>query len=372
MALWKRNKEKQPGQATKGKNGIPVKDNRPQSVLLWIDAVHQDLPARVIRGVAIAHAFRNAGIEKVTLACLESANLPGETDRLHIQWMNSRPEGKPITFGEIVKTTAADLVIADSLTPPRLPAEYKESLLIMLAEQFSPPLLESEWVNSLLLPGYGISPDFETLNLLPSRLADCFHGLDYVALGNDYFLSNEPVSENHVLIMVSGASCSESIPSLLETVRTIWKGTVIVLADVLSHERSRIQEAVTGETLLMIDPPFSERRSAIRSASLILATPFLNLYEALALRKPLVLLPRTETEKKLGRLIQEKKGMRVIPFEEANEPLKRCLEELLQSEDERKKVGNGTGDSIPATGAKNLVDVLLARFERSRNRLTAV
>jgi hypothetical protein len=365
MSLWKRIKEKRSEKTAKEQGGRQAAV-RPHSALIWIDAVYSDLPARVARGLAIAEAFCAEGVEKVTLACLQSRNLPDEADRRGAHWLDSRPNGAPITFNEIVKTAEADLVIADSSTPPRLQSDLKVPLFVLLADAFSPNLLEPDSIKALLLPGLILPPDFETLRLLPNRIGDCIHGPQYVPIPSAYATDGASApQEDRVLIALSGNGIPETLTQLLETVKRSWSGEITVLADVSAGAAQKIQEIKEDRVEFLIDPPLSERLSAMRRAKLALAYPSLTQYELLALKKPVILMPRNEGEIQLCRLVLEAKAARAVPASESQDALSLCLEELLKSDEGRKKLSAGAGELIPANGAKNIMDSLLARFERT-------
>lgn len=366
--LWKRSKEKRSEKATKERGGRQAAI-LPESVLIWIDAAYSDFPARVARGLAIAEAFRAEGVEKVTLSCLQSRSLPIEADSRGVQWLDSRPNGAPITFNEIVKTVAADLVIADSCTPPRLQADLKVPLFVLLADAFSPNLLEADSIHAVLLPGLILPPDFETLQLLPSRLGDCIHGAQYVPIPRAYTANGvAAVKEDRLLIALSGNGVSENLAQLLETVKRSWSGDITVLADTSAGAAQKIQEMKEDRVEFLVDPPLPERLAAMQRAQFALSHPSLTLYELLALKKPVIVTPRNDGEIQLCRLALEANAIRAVPASESLDALSLCIDDLMKSEEARKKLRAGAGELVSTHGAKNIVNALLARFERMGGR----
>ncbi len=370
MALWKRIKENRLEKAAKVREGRTV-SVLPQSVLIWIDAACNDLPARIVRGLALAEAFVNAGIERVTVSCLECRNVPAETEKRSIAWIHSRPNGNPITFNEIVKQAGADLVIADSVIPPRLQLDIHIPLFALLADLFFLTLFESDRVNAVLLPGLIEPPDFETLSLLPSRVGDTIHGLQYVPLPGEYFtpppLATPP---EHALIAVSGMVDSDLIKRLIEIVHSAGINAVSILADIPSLSADSLRMELSDACEFLIDPPLPARLAALRNTRLILAFPSLSVYELLSQHRPLVLLPRSERETRTSRLILERGAARVIPAGETSDALKTQVEELLHNEPERNQLMTRASELIPSGGARNLVEVLLTRYAQGARRHT--
>lgn len=371
MALWKRIKDNRLEKAAKVREGRKA-PALPQSVLIWIDAAYNDLPARIVRGLALAEAFACAGVERVTISCLESRNLPAETEKRSIAWIHSRPNGNPITFNEIVKQAGADLVVADSATPPRLQFDIHVPLFALLADSFSPTLFESDRVNAVLLPGLIEPPDFETISLLPSRVGDAIHGPQYVPLPNEYFAPS-PVETppDRALIAVSGTVDADPLKRLIEIVHSAGLNAVSILADVPSPSADSLRVELSGVCELLIDPPLSERRAALRSTRVILAFPSLIVYELLSQHQPLVLLPQSEQETRMSRQLLEKGAARVIPTGEASDVLKTQVEEILHNEAARSQIITRASELIPPEGARNLVDVLVTRYAHGTRRHTA-
>ena len=361
MGLWKRIKENRLEKAAK------VRERRqkailPKSVLLWIDAAYNDAPARFVRGLAIAEAFRQAGVERVSLACLENANAPAEMDARDLQWIDVRPNRNPITFNEIVKRAEADLTIADSASPPRLQNDA-DVLLCLLADGFSVPLLEADWIDAVLMPGFIIPPDFESVHVLPSRIGDCIHGEQYVSLPSVYAESQD-AQKDRVLIAVSGNVSSESVQTLINAVRGSWTGTIAILADVSPSVEQRLKQELSGEFELEVDPPLQQRLSLLRQAKLVLMFPSLHVYEFLTLRTPVVLVPRSEAEAAVCRLILDRNAARVIPASESAEVFESTVKELLESNEACEHLGANAGELVTAEGANELAEALLSRFDR--------
>lgn len=368
MSLWKRIKDNRVEKTVKAREQQSSKV-RPESVLIWIDAACNDHSARVVRGLAIAEAFRSKGIEKITLACLQSRNLLSEANDRNVYWLDSRPNGNPITFNEIVKTSKADLVIADSSVAPRLQSDLPVPLFVLLADVFSPSLLETDSIRVVLLPGLISPPDFEILRILPSRIGNCIHGMDYVPIPNSYFTDEIPNSqEDRVLAVLSGTMTPESFTSLLQTVKQSWSGGIVILADTPAESVQKIQEMTDESIEWLIAPSLRERVDAIRRAVVALAYPALNVYELLALRKPVLLMPRNEEEIRICRIALEQNVARVVPTSESMETLSLCFNELLKNRESRKFLSEQTKNWMPVHGARDMADALLARYERIAGR----
>lgn len=364
MGLWKRIKENRSEKKSREERTSTI---RPKSVLVWIDAACNDLPARVVRGLAIAEAFRIEGIDAVSLACLQNRNLPEEANRRNIQWIDSRPDGNPITFTEIVKTSNADFIVADSCAAPRLQNDLRVPLLALLSDSFSPPLLEGESIHAAVLPGLISPPDFEHTRILPSRIGNCLHGAQYVPIPACYRSDDTlALQENHVLLTLAGNVEPESYASVIQAVQRYWSGEIIVLADIPAGHVQKLQEIETsGENVKwVIDPPLTERIEAIRNAVFALAFPSLNVYELWACQKPVVLLPRNDGEKRIGQMAIEQNIARMVPLSETPESLDRCIDELVNEKEAGRILGESARTWMPEHGARNIVNALLARFER--------
>jgi len=364
MGLWKRIKENRPEKKSREEQSTTI---RPKSVLIWIDAACIDHPARVVRALAIGEAFQSEEIASVTLACLQSRNLPEEAKLRNIQWVDSRPNGNPITFNEIVKTSNADLIVADSCAAPRLQNDLHVSLLALVSDAFTAHLLEGESIHTIILPGLVSPPDFENTRILPSRIGSCIDGADYISIPLLYHADHTPnSSDGHVLIALAGNVNPESFASLRETVQRSWSGNIVILADGNIGQIEKLQEInATAENIKwLIDPPLLERIEAIHSAVVALAFPSLNVYELLACNKPVLLISRNEEENRICQLAREQNLARTVPVSETPEGLYQTINELLNDKDARRILSERARAWMPVQGAKNIVRALLARFER--------
>ncbi len=360
MALWKIIKKNRKEKTKKTKKA-PL----PKSVMIWIDAAYSDQPARVIRGLALAEAFCKADIESVSLSCLACGGLTDEITKRNIQWINSRPDGNPLTFNEIVKVSAADIVIADCTTPPRLQPDLNTSLFALLADAYSDSLFASNRVDAALLPGLITQPDFENIEAQASCMADCIHGLQYVPILDEYFSqNNETPSEDRLLIAVSGNASPEDLSPILDAVRPLTRSPIKILADVSTNSADQLKEAFSSDAELLISPSLSDRITAIRQTCLVIARPGLNIYELIAMGKPVILTPRTDKEIKTCQLFLKQNAVRVTPIADSFDMLKMSIEELLKNGEERKKLSQQAVDLLDANGSKNTVDILLTRFAR--------
>jgi len=361
MALWKKIRKNRKDKTNKIK-----KSPRPKSVMIWIDAAYNDQPARVIRGLALAEAFCNAGIESVSLSCLACSNLTDEIEKNpKIKWIDSRPNGNPLTFNEIVKVSAAEIVIADCTTPPRLQPDLNTSLFILLADEYSDSLFASHRVNAALLPGLIITPDFEKTEVPASRMADCIHGAQYIPMPDAYYTQTDASpAPGHLMIAVSGNASLEEISPILDALHPLSKSPITILADVSTDSAKQLQEAYTDNVELLISPSLADRMTAIRQASLAIACPGLNILELLALRKPVIITPRSNQQVKVCQLLLKQNTVRVTPIADSLDMLKMNVEELLKNEEERKNLSKQAGDLLDANGSKNVVDALLTRFAR--------
>ncbi|MFB3787571.1 MAG: hypothetical protein ACE15F_14515 [bacterium] len=371
MTFWKK-KVRDHTSSPREIHTSPPSPARPRHVLVWIDASYADHPARIIRGLALAEAFKQASILQVTLACLPTRHLPAETEKRNLHWLNTRPGGAPLLFHEILKTTQADLVIADCLTPPRFQPAPPLVLFALVSDLFSDSLLASPMVDSLLIPGLACPPDFSSLSLLPSRLADCFHGPRYIPLlaipdeaGNT---NPAPASteDKTVLIAISGNENPEILHGLLERIRESWKGRIQILADIPPSAGERLKEALGGENTVLHDPPLPDRWKAIGAAQTIVAFPGLQVYEFLGCGKPVILLPRSDPEERIGRLLEARGAVRVIPVGASinMEKLKESFNELNQNETLRSFLQQKAKEIVEDGGARNAVDLWLRRYRR--------
>ena len=369
MALWKKKEKKQPSPPQEPRPPRPS-PALPRHALVWIDASYADLPARCFRGLALAEAFKQAAVPQVTLACLPIRPLPAEAEKRAVHWLNIRPNDAPALFHEILKSTQADLVIADCPTPPRFQPAPPLALFALVSDLFSEALLVSPAVDSLLIPGLACPPDFSSLSLPPSRLADCFHGTPYIPLlrpptaGNNPAAAPAATGEKTILIAVPGNVNPESAGALLECVRGSWKGPIQILADVPPSAGERLREIQGGENTVLHEPSPADRWKAIGAAQAIVSFPGLPVYEFLYNGKPVILLPRSEPEECICRLLESRGAARVVPAAGSVnlEKLKDSLTELIQDETLRKNLEQKAKEIVEEGGARNAVNLWLHRY----------
>ncbi|MBN2328371.1 MAG: hypothetical protein JXR73_14595 [Candidatus Omnitrophica bacterium] len=364
MALWKQIKEnrlERAAKARKGRKSIA----KPESILIWIDSAYNDQSARLVRAIALAEGFQKSGINHIVLACPESQNLPEESEKRHIQWVDSRPGGDPLPFFEIVKASNADLAISDCFILPRHSSDETIPYWVLLCDVFSRQVFDSDAIQTYLMPGWILAPDFERLDLPPSRLGNCLHGVDYVPIPTIYYDEvSSPIEPDRLLIALSGHVNLESLRQLLDAIRNSWKDGVCILADVNSKMAPQIREKIAGNIELLIDPPWEKRLKAIRRAKLVLAYPSLNVYEFFAMCKPMILMPRNRQEALLCRMVLEQEAARAVPAEEMMDLLKPCIDDLLRSEGERARLIQRMKSLITPISAQNVAHALLARYAR--------
>ncbi|HXK93784.1 MAG TPA: hypothetical protein PKV38_08890 [bacterium] len=377
MVFWKK-KDKNHSSSPQEIQLAPGTPARPDHVLVWIDAAYADLPARFVRGMALAEAFRQAAVPNVTLACLPTRNLPGAAEERNIHWLNIRPNGAPVLFSEILETTQADLVLADCLTPPRFQPTPWLALFALISDSYSDSLIASSAVDSLLLPGLVSPPVFAALSLPPSRMADCFHGTRYLPLPALYFAdkakaddaSAGPPEEKRFLIAVSVHVNPDSIAMLVECLRESGTGRIQILADVSQTAADRLRDNLAGDIEWLHDPPLGGRWQIIREASWILSYPGLPVYECLLAGQSVILLPRSDPEERICRLVESRGAARVIPAQITSdkEKLKTCLNGWLHDETLYQNLRQNAREVVEGNGARNTVDILLNRFRHRKGK----
>ena len=329
---------------------------------MWIDNACGGLSSRLVRNLALAEVFKRANVPDVTIACRKRRKLPSELEKRGIHWLNSEPENGPLSLSEIIDHTSPQLVLTESETPVRLRSSNNVIMHGLTADSFSEDLFLSETADTVILPGWIVPPEFDTLGIPPSRLGDCLHGGPYVSLPELY---RQPLAanreEDRILITVAGDVTPEMITPIIESVKACWEGLITLLADVSPAVAQPIRDRFESEFDVMTDASLRKRFNAIEQSRLVITTPTCALYEFLVQGKPMILLHRTEREKRLCRTIEEETSARTAAVE-GMALLKRHVNELVRDESTRKELGENAAGAIDKRGAERLVLALLKRY----------
>ncbi|MEW6235663.1 MAG: hypothetical protein AB1656_09780 [Candidatus Omnitrophota bacterium] len=362
LGFFRRSKEEKE-QAKKKAKKRKIKLDR---VLLWIDGAHRDLASRTLRALALGEAFHRAGAQDTVLACPALGWLAEAAKERGLFFLDSVQEGVPMRFQEIIAASPADILVADPVVPipaPMAAAGKIRPLFVQIGDAFSESLFSSDL---LILPGVIPLPDFEHLHLPPSRLTNCIHGEKYVPLPDIYSMRKKISAEGRktFLAAIAGNPALDEAAALVEALQTVGGGGMTLLADVSPAMLESLREKFAGMRISGREASIKDRLALIEEAEWIAAYPAIQIYEFLALGKPVLLCPRTSAEASACQQIAGV-GAGFSAWEDGRlslERVKSLAAELNADEAKRRSAGAKAAESIPFGGADRLVSLIADRW----------
>ncbi|RJP35543.1 MAG: hypothetical protein C4527_00385 [Candidatus Omnitrophota bacterium] len=375
--FWKRlftDKEEEPSppneQELKGK---------PEIILLWIDPDHPDLPARVIRAFAYVEALLKETGAQIRLACANAGDLLNSIKRNGIEWIDLSGGEIPLSFGDFVAQETPDLTIADLCKAPsanRLREINSHTMLVLLGSSFEESLFGAD---AVLLPGVIAPPAFETVSFPPSRLGKCIHGEEFISLPDCYFDEKTDLQEiglKPCLAVTESISLEDSL-AIANQLQTACNEEVVILADVRELKYRQFKESMPVNEIIAGSVTLGERLQALNRSRFVVTHFSLLVYEFMSQGKPLILLPRTEAETAVCRLLRERGAAMVCDGgkNRDGDELRNCLITLWGDESLQKKLGETARRIVAGEGARRTIVELMARWkavpdgmERRRSR----
>jgi len=362
LGFFRRSKEEKE-QAKKEAKRRKIKLDR---VLLWIDGAHRDLASRALRALALAEAFRRAGAQETVLACPALGWLAEAAKERGLIFLDAARDGVAMRFQEIFAVSPAEILVADPVVPisaPRTAAERIRPLFVQIGDAFSESLFTLDMV---ILPGVIVPPDFERLHLPPSRLTNCIHGENYVPLPALYSSrKKQPVEGRKTfLAAIAGNPAFDEAAAFVETMRAVEGGETALLADVPPALLESLHEKFAGMRIAGREASIMERLALIQEAEWIAAYPTNQIYEFLALGKPVILCPQTAAEEKVCQRIAEA-GAGISAWENGRlslEKVKALAAEWNGDEAKRRSAGAKAAELIPFGGAVRTVSLIVDRW----------
>jgi hypothetical protein len=333
-------------------------------VLLWIDGAYHDFTARLVRGFALGEAFRQSGVDSVTMACPETDGAFLDSNLFRINLIDISKKSSLSDLQQIITEQKPDIIIADVVSSAKVKEMYEmpqKPFFVLLADAFSESLFLADMV---LLPGMIPYPNFEEMDMLPSHIDKTRHGMNYLLFPSGYHQPVVPAqSSDSLCLALSGNPSRKDIQSLVDMAESI-EAQPYLFADVPAPALWQIRKETRLETMGSSELTIKQRIAAIDRARMIVAFPSIHVYEFLARGKAVLLLPRTDFEKRICADMESENMVRVFSQAATNEipALRQKVQELWSDEALLASLADSARPACKECGANRTVAEILKRF----------
>ncbi len=352
LGFLRKNKEEQ-NTHTEVSHTTPSK--KVEQALVWIDPAYRGSPSRILRGAALAQALRAQGVSNVILAC---PYLPMIVFLIaDLQHVDVSAEENVKNLREAIKQYQPQLVIADLPAPMQSPLSLQGPAFCQFGEKFQENLFSA---NLVLLPGMVAPPNFEQMKLQASRMADCLHGMEYVALPQTYF--NTPANaqkKEQTLLIVSNNSSAEQALKILHDVKTANSESIKVMLEGAESLRPTLVNEIGVGNVVQQEMSLEERLGLMDQVKVVLTPPLPIMYEFMARGSAVIFYPGNVREKSLCAYLEEQ----TIGLQWQEENTQEFLQNVLHDSSRLDHLREKSKSMLKRDGATRLAKVLVQRME---------